>query len=72
MIELIGMIASIVICSSYFLKGEENIRKLNLIGSVIFIIYGIFILSPSIIFLNITCIVAHIINLLKLRKNKKD
>lgn len=68
MIEAIGMLASIIICSSYFLKGEANIRKVNLIGSIVFIVYGFLIMSPSIIFLNTTCIVAHVINLLKLRK----
>lgn len=73
MVELIGVIASIVVVISFFMNGEKRIRKMNTVGSFIFGIYGILINSISIQFLNIVSVIVNIIKIYKLNQeeNKK-
>lgn len=50
--EWVGIIASIVVVSSFLAKDEKNIRKINLIGAFLYIVYGLLISSFSNIFMN--------------------
>ncbi len=50
--EIIGTTASIIVVLSFLTKSEKSIRIINVIGSLIFILYGILINSFSIIILN--------------------
>lgn len=63
--EILGTIASIIVLLSFTLKGERKIRSVNIIGSLLFVIYGISINAFSVWFLNGALFIIHIINLLK-------
>ena len=72
--EIIGTLASVVILIGFLNKGEKNIRLINILGAVIFVIYGILIKAFSVYFLNGTIIIIHCYKLFKisnLNKNNK-
>lgn len=79
MIEVIGLIGNALIISSLLfstenLKGALTLRSLNLLGSIIFIFYGISLNAVSIIVLNSAATIIntyHIINQVKLLKSTK-
>lgn len=66
--EIIGTIASIVIMLAFILNGEKKIRIVDLIGAILFIVYGVLIKSFSVVFLNGCLILVQIYKLYKLRK----
>ena len=70
MIELIGVVASIVVVISFFMNGEKRIRKMNTVGSFIFVFYGFLINSISVLFLNIVSVVINIIKIHKLNQEE--
>lgn len=70
MVELIGVIASIVVVISFFMNGEKRIRKTNIVGSFIFALYGFLITSISILFLNIVSVIVNIIKIYKLNEEE--
>lgn len=63
--EILGTIASLFVLISFLMKGEKNIRLINIIGAFIFVIYGILISAFSIWFLNGVLLIIHIIKLIK-------
>lgn len=63
--EILGTIASIIILISFMMKDIIKIRTINIIGSIIFVIYGVAIESFSVILLNIMLIIVHIYYLAK-------
>ena len=63
--EEIGTIASIIVLISFLCKSERKIRIINIIGALLFVIYGALIGSFSILFLNGSLILIHLYNLLK-------
>lgn len=63
--EEIGTIASIIVLISFLCKSERKIRIINIIGALLFVIYGALIGSFSIWFLNGALILIHLYNLLK-------
>ena len=65
LVELIGIVGTIFILLSFVKTGEKRIRRLNLIGSVIYVVYGTLINSFSTIVLNIIMIFVHIYYLKK-------
>ena len=73
--EVFGVSASVFVLLSMMIKsndrkGNIRMRLLNLTGSVLMIIYGLWIGSFSTIFLNVICLVAHIYYLISLFKIK--
>ena len=66
--EEIGTIASIVVLISFLCKSERKIRIINIIGALLFVIYGALIGSFSIWFLNGSLILIHLYKLLKNEK----
>lgn len=70
MVELIGVIASIVIVISFFMNSEKGIRKINLFGSFIFAIYGGLIGSISVLFLNSVSVIVNIVKIYKLNQEE--
>ena len=68
MIELVGIIASVVVAIAFFVNGERHIREVNMIGSAIFVIYGLLISSISLVFLNTLSIFVNTIKLYKIYK----
>ena len=58
--ELIGTLASIIVLISFIVKGEKNIRLINIIGAFVFVIYGLLIKAFSVWFLNGMLILIHL------------
>lgn len=65
LVELVGIVGTIFILLSFVKTGEKRIRQLNLVGSIIYVIYGILIGSFSTTVLNIIMIIVHIYYLKK-------
>ena len=66
--EVLGLAASILILLSIAVRGEKKIRQLNIVGSALFVIYGIIIHSYSIILLDACGVVINIYHLNKIKK----
>lgn len=65
--EIIGTIASIIVLLSFLMKGERRIRLINILGALVFVIYGVLIGAFSVWFLNSILVVIHIYKLIKSR-----
>lgn len=61
--EVIGIVATIFVLLSFLKTDSKKIRKLNIIGAALFVIYGIFIRAYSTALLNFLLIIIHIIKL---------
>ena len=72
MIELIGIMASVVIVISLFMNGESKLRTLNIVGSIVFIVYGVLIGSVSVVFLNAVSTIVNGVKIHRLRKEKTN
>jgi len=72
MVEVIGIVASVMIVVSFFVNGEKTIRAVNMVGSAVFIIYGVLIGSFSVIFLNSASIIVNTIKIYKINKERKS
>lgn len=72
MIELIGIMASVVIVISLFMNGESKLRTLNIVGSIVFIVYGVLIGSVSVVFLNAVSTIVNVVKIHRLRKEKTN
>lgn len=66
--EVLGLAASVLILLSIAVRGEKKIRQLNIVGSALFVIYGIIIHSYSIILLDAGGVVINIYHLNKIKK----
>ena len=71
-IELIGILGSVFVLISFLMKDILVIRIINIVGSVIFIVYGIIIGAMATWFVNAALIVVHIIYIIIELKNKKN
>ena len=69
--EWLGITGTLCILIAFLQKGELKIRTLDLIGAILFVIYGITIASFSTIFLNTALIIIQIIFIYKLKEEKK-
>ena len=63
--EILGIIASILVLISFLFKKERNIRLVNILGAIIFVIYGLLINALSIWLLNGILIFIHLYFLYK-------
>lgn len=73
--EVFGVSASVFVLISMTMKsdsrkGNIRMRILNMIGSILFIVYGIWIGSFCTIFLNVICFATHIYYLIGLFRLK--
>ena len=69
-VELIGYLASFVILIGFTFKGESKIRTINMIGSLLFIVYGLLIKAYPVALLNALTILVNVRALVKTRKEK--
>lgn len=69
--EILGTIASSIVLISFLMKGEKNIRLVNILGAVMFVVYGIMINAFSVWFLNGALVLIHIYKLIKQKILKK-
>ena len=67
-IEILGILGSVMVLISFLMKGEMKIRAINIIGAIIFVIYGIIINALSVWLLNAFLCISHIYNLIKMYK----
>lgn len=66
--ELIGLAGTLFVLLSFLMKDLTKVRIINIIGALLFVIYGICINAWSTWILNAILIIIHIIYLI--RKNK--
>ena len=76
MIEFIGIMAAVLILTSMVFptmsfKGSVWMRIINLIGSIVFVIYGILLPAIATAIANGAIIIINIYHLCKLIKNRK-
>lgn len=71
MYELLGLLGSVVIISSFVVNGEGRVRIINTIGSCIFLVYAILMGLYSLILLNLVSITINVVKIIKLRKEGK-
>lgn len=64
--EIIGLIAGIFILISFLCKSEKSIRKVSIIGEILYIVYGISISSINILLLNLILIIIQIVRIRKI------
>lgn len=69
-VEFFGILATLFVLLSFLMKKVETIRCVNIIGALLFILYGILINSPSTWMLNAALVIIHSVYLIKY-KNKK-
>lgn len=65
--ELIGLCGTVFILIAFLFNSERKIRIFDMIGSVLFVIYGALIGAYSNVVLNGALIIVHIIKLQKMR-----
>ena len=68
MYEIIGIIATLFIVVAFTRDGEVHIRILDLIGAILFIVYGLCIHSFSTVLLNAVLVCVQCVKLRKLRE----
>lgn len=64
-IEILGTLASILVLISFMMKNEKMIRSVNIIGAIVFVVYGLCIKAFSVWFLNGALCLVHSYYLLK-------
>lgn len=64
-IEILGLVATVIITLSFCCDGELKIRLVNSIGSILFIIYGLYLHAWSVALLNSAVILINIYKYLK-------
>lgn len=64
--EVIGIIASIMVLATYIVKSPLAFRVIAIIGGILYILYGIYLHSFSTVFMNCSCLVINVFNILKL------
>lgn len=71
--ELIGVIATLFIVVAFSLNGELKIRLFDLVGAILFVVYGVLIKSFSTVLLNAILVAIQLYKIYNLRKvNHED
>ena len=70
--EVIGIIASIMVLTTYIVKSPLAFRIIAIIGGMLYILYGAYLHSFSTIFMNCSCLAINVFNLLKLSIKNKE
>jgi len=68
--EIIGLVASALVLVSFLFKHVRTIRLINIVGCIVFVMYGVLIGALSIWLFNGTLIFVHIYLILRMRKSK--
>ena len=66
--EIIGITATLFVLLSFLMKDIRKVRIVNIIGAMLFVIYGALINSLSTWLLNGVLIMVHIYYLIKMQK----
>ena len=70
-IEIIGYLGSLFILASFLMKDIKRIRIINLVGTLLFVIYGMFTKTWATVFMNIALIGVHSYYLIKMYLDKR-
>ena len=76
--EIVGISGSILIAISMVFKTETDrgvmlLRIFNLLGSIVFVVYGFMLPAYSTIILNFVCVILNIVGLVKIiQKIRKE
>lgn len=70
--EILGIIGTIFILIAFIMNGEFKIRIFDLVGALLFVIYGITIKSFSTILLNSILIIIQLCKLISLRRKNNE
>ena len=70
--EILGIIATSFVLLSFLFTAEKRIRQINIVGAVLFVIYGIIISAISVYVLNGALIIIHIYKLWRHRDKPKE
>ena len=62
-IEILGITATVFVLISFLMKEAARIRKINIIGAFLFVVYGVLINSISVWLLNGVLLIVHIYHL---------
>ena len=65
--EILGIVATLFVLVSFLFTNEKRIRQVNIVGAVLFVVYGIIISAMSVYILNGALILIHIFKLYKQR-----
>lgn len=69
-VEFLGILATLFVLMSFLMRKVETIRIINIIGAVLFVIYGICINSLSTWLLNAVLVIIHTVYLIKYKIKK--
>ena len=61
--EIIGILATVCVLISFTQSEVNKIRYINIIGCILFVIYGLLLNAFSVWFLNGACLILHIYKL---------
>lgn len=71
-IELIGLVSTLFVLISFLFNDIKLIRVLNMLGSILFVVYGILLGSLSVWILNGCLVFVHLYYILKYLKESKE
>ncbi|MBL4669339.1 MAG: YgjV family protein [Flavobacteriales bacterium] len=67
--EIIGYMASLVVLLSFLMKDVTKLRKVNIVGCLLFVAYGVFLgFSIPIIVTNVAIAIINVVYLIKTKK----
>lgn len=66
-VEAIGIIAALIVIVALQCKDIRKLRRFNLVGSAMYLVYGLLLYSPSLILLNIFAIIINVRAMKELR-----
>lgn len=69
--EAIGVLATIFIVVAFMLEGELKIRVVDLVGAVLFVVYGMLINSFSVVLLNFILVAIQVYKIIKIKHNEE-
>lgn len=69
MIEGLGIFASVLVLISFLFNNAMAIRAVNVLGAVLFVVYGIAIDAFSVWFLNGGLVLVHIYHIVRMMNN---
>ncbi len=70
-IEILGIAATIMILISFTFNDVKKIRIFNMIGSMMYVVYGAYIRSLSVWLLNMACVLLQVYKLFEEKNNNK-
>ena len=70
--EIIGLIATGFVLLSFLMNGEKQIRMMNIVGAILFVIYGLGIGALSVWILNGVLIVIQIVKIIYINRRNKN